>query len=111
MVMVISLNSVFQTQWCRKVRGGPTLCPRRPVAGSAVELLPPELLASSSDSDSRLSVLWPLIIRIFGDFSSWKLFSLGWPLLLLGDVTNLPPADRSVLGTVVCLCNPVFAGF
>lgn len=58
---------------------------------SFVELFPPELLASSSDKDSRLSVLCPLIIRIFGDFSSWKLFNLGWTLLF-GEVTNFPPA-------------------
>ena len=62
---------------------------------SLVELFPPELDASSSDKDSRLSVDWPLIIRILGDnFSSWKLFSFGW-ILFLGEVTNFPPAVKS----------------
>ena len=59
---------------------------------SLVELFPPELLAISSDKDSRLSVLWPLISRIVGDFSSWKLFNLGLEALLFGEVTNFPPA-------------------
>ena len=36
-------------------------------------LFPPELLASSSDNDSRLSVDWPLKI-LFGDFRD----SSGW---------------------------------
>ena len=58
---------------------------------TSLELFPPELLASSSDKDSRLSVLCPLIIRILGVFSSWKLFNLGWTLLF-GEVTNFPPA-------------------
>ena len=62
---------------------------------SVLELFPPELLASSSDRDSRLSVDWPLIIRILGDFSSWKLFSCGC-ILLRGDVRCFPLAANEM---------------
>ena len=63
---------------------------------SLVELFPPELLANSSDKDSRLSVDCPLIILIFGDFSSWKLFSWGC-IFPLGDVRCLPLAANKIV--------------
>ena len=66
---------------------GEKLTLRDPVSWLLV-VFPPELLASSSDKDSRLSVDWPLIIRILGDGSSWKLCRGGG--LLFGEVRCFP---------------------